>query len=112
MDSVAAAELLGGCRSRKEKRIIENLLAPFEGAGRVVSPNLRDFSRAGAAISKLRQAGITLKNPGAALLDGLQAADAARIGALLVTGNVSDFKNLARYIPFSVQSFQEFSSKL
>ena len=112
MDSVAAAELLGGCRSRKERGIIEKLLAPFEGAGRVVSPNHRDFSRAGDAISKLRQAGVTLKNPGAALLDGLQAADAARIGALLVTENVSDFKNLARIIPVSVQSFEQFTSKL
>lgn len=112
MDSVAAAELLGGCRNRKERRVVEKMISPFEGAGRIVAPNHRDFSRAGSAISKLRQSGITLKNPGAALLDGLQAAGAARIGALLVTENVSDFKRLATYIPASIQSFDDFCSKL
>ena len=51
---------------------------------------------------------MTLKNPGAALLDGVQAADAARIGALLVTANASDFTKLARFIPVKVKPFVEF----
>ena len=63
-------------------------------------------------MSKLRGAGVSLKTPGAALLDALQATDAARIGALLVTANVSDFKKLARYIPVSIRSFDEFRDTL
>jgi len=51
---------------------------------------------------------MTLKNPGAALMDGLQAADAARIGALLVTANISDFRKLARFIPVKVKPLDEF----
>jgi len=91
---------------------VERLLAPFERAGRVVTPNARDFKRAGDALSKLRGSGITLKNPGAALLDAIQAADAARIGALLVTANISDFTKLARFIPVRVQSFEDFRATL
>jgi predicted nucleic acid-binding protein len=108
VDSVAAAELLAGCSTRPERRVVERLLSPFERAGRIVTPNHRDYHRAGDALSKLRASGLTLKNPGAALLDGVQAADAARIGALLVTANVSDFTKLARFIPVKVKPFVEF----
>jgi len=112
MDSVASAELLTACSSRRDRRIVDRLLAPFESAGRVVSPNYRDFHRAGEALSKLRATGQTLKNPGGALLNALQAADAIRIGALLVTDNISDFRKLARYMPVSIQSFDEFKRLL
>jgi predicted nucleic acid-binding protein len=91
---------------------VELLLSPFERAGRVVTPNHRDFHRAGDALSKLRGSGVTLKNPGAALFDAVQAADAARIGALLVTANISDFTKLARFIPVTIQSFDNFRRSL
>jgi predicted nucleic acid-binding protein len=112
VDSIAAAELLAGCSNRQHRRVVERLLSPFERAGRVVTPNHRDFHRAGDALSKLRGSGWTLKNPGAALLDAVQAADAARIGALLVTANTSDFTKLARYIPVLIQSFDIFRRSL
>lgn len=108
MDSVVAAELLAGCRTRRERRLVAGLIAPFERAGRIVSPNHRDFSRAAEALSRLRAAGVTLKNPGGALLDALQAADAVRIGAVLVTLNMSDFGKLAGQMPVTVRSFEEF----
>lgn len=111
-DSIAAAELLAGCSTRRERRIVSGLLAPFERAGRVVSPNHRDFVRAAEALSKLRGSGVTLKNPGAALLDALQAANAVRIGAILVTENVSDFTKLARVLPVSIRSFEDFRRSL
>ena len=112
MDGVASAELLAGCSTRQHRRVVERLLSPFERAGRVVTPNAQDFKRAGSALSKLRGAGITLRNPGAALLDALQAADAIRIGALLVTANISDFTKLARFIPVTIQSFDDFRASL
>jgi len=112
LDSVVMAELLAGCRSRSERRVIRRLISPFERAGRIVGPHPRDFTRAGEAISKLRGAGLTLKNPGAALLDALQAADAIRIGALLVTQNTSDFEKLARFMPVSLQDFDDFRRAL
>jgi len=108
IDSVAAAELLAGCGTRQHRRIVERLLSPFERAGRMITPNQGDFHRAGNALSKLRSKGVSLKNSGAALLDGLQAANAARIGALLVTENMSDFEKLARFIPVKIRSFEDF----
>ncbi len=112
VDSIAVAELLAGCGTRRHRRIVERLLSPFERAGRIVTPNPRDFHRAGDALSKLRGSGTTLKNPGAALLDAVQASDAARMGALLVTANIADFTQLARYIPVTVQSFDDFRRSL
>jgi predicted nucleic acid-binding protein len=88
--------------------VISRLISPFERAGRTVAPNHRDFTRVGEALSRLRGQGLTLKNPGAALLDALQAADAVRIGALLVTRNMSDYEKLARFMPVSIQAFDDF----
>jgi predicted nucleic acid-binding protein len=112
MDSVVAAELLAGCGTRRERRLIDRLISPFDRAGRRVGPHPRDFTRAGEALSKLRGEGLSLKNPGAALLDALQAADAVRIGALLVTRNMSDFEKLARVLPVSLRSFDDFRRDL
>ena len=112
IDSIAAAELLAGCGTRRHRRIVERLLSPFERAGRVVTPGHRDYHRAGNALSSLRASGLPLRNPGGALLDAVQAADAARIGALLVTANPSDFRKLARHIPVKVQPFDEFGRDL
>lgn len=108
MESVAVAELLGGCRSKRERRTVETLIAPFERAGRVFHPTASDFRRAAAAISRLRESGRTLKKPGAALLDGLIAAVAAREGARLVTSNRSDFELLSSQLPLQWESFAEF----
>lgn len=112
LDSVAAVELIAGCSTRRERRVVSGLIAPFERAGRMVTSTQRDFIRAAEALSKLRGAGLMLKNPGAALLDALQAANAVRIGALLVTENVSDFRKLGRFLPVSISSFSEFSRTL
>lgn len=106
--SVTAGELLEGCRSKSERRAVSELVSSF--GSRVVAPLHADCVRAGDALSKLRQTGRTLK--GAALLDGLQAASACRIGALLVTHNLSDFRMLQAYIPVRVQSFDDFRERL
>lgn len=110
IESVAMAELLGGCRSKRERRIVANVLSPFERAGRVWHPSTADFHRAATALSRLRESGKSLKNPGAALLDALIAAVACREGALLVTSNSSDFELLASKMPLRWQRFGEFRS--
>jgi len=55
MESVAAAELMAGSRSKRERHVIAKLLAPFERAGRVLYPQPADFQRAATAISRLRE---------------------------------------------------------
>jgi predicted nucleic acid-binding protein len=108
LDSVVISELIAGCGTRSERRIVSRLITPFERAGRVVVPNQGDFTRAGETLSKLRGAGLPLKNQGGAMLDALQAVDATRIGALLVTQNVADFAKLAKYLPLTFHSFDQF----
>jgi len=103
-DSVSVAELLAGARSKGERNVVAKLIRPFEKAGRIAHPEPSDFRRAGLALGRLRQRGRTLKNPGAALLDGLIGAVCARIGALLVTANLRDFESLARELPFHVKA--------
>ena len=112
VESVVTAELVGGCRSKHERRVVEKLLVPFERAGRVLHPDRSDFHRAATANSRLRESGKTLKNPGAALLDGLIAAVACREGALLVTSNRSDFELLASKMPVRWELFSEFRSRV
>ncbi len=112
MDSVAAGELLSGARTRADRRRIAGLLAPFERAGRIVTPNHKDYVRAAEALSRLRGGGVTLRNPAGAMFDALQAADSLRIGALLVTHNASDFRALRSYIPMTFVSFEEFGRRL
>jgi predicted nucleic acid-binding protein len=112
MDAVAAAELVAGCRSRRERLGLGRILRPFQKAGRIASPSTPDFLRAATAISRLREAGTTLRNPGSALLDGLMAAVACRMGALLVTQNEDDFRALGTRLPLTMESLVEFSRRM
>jgi len=112
VDSVVAAELVAGCRSKRERQVVVRLLKPFVGAGRIVTPVGGDFQRAGAALSRLRERGRSLSNPGGALLDGLIAACAMRIGGLLVTVNWRDFAALREELPIQVESLDVFTTRL
>jgi predicted nucleic acid-binding protein len=112
LDSVTLAELIAGCRSKRERRVVERLAAPFERAGRILNPLEGDFVRAATALSRLREAGRSLKNPGAALLDGLIAAVCVREGALLVTSNLADFRLLALEMPLGMEAFAGFRNRL
>lgn len=112
MDSVAAGEVLAGLSDRKGRRDFRRFLEPFERSGRIVTPVHPGFLRAADALARLRGEGIGLRNPKSALLDALQAADAVRIGALLVTHNLADFSRLAAYIPCRVESFESFRRSL
>ena len=100
-DAITGAELLAGCRSKEERRVVAEVLRPFEKAERLAVPIAADFRRAATALSKLRERGHTLKKPGSALLDALIASVAHRKGALLVTSNETDFEMLRSQLPFA-----------
>ena len=112
MDAVTASELRAGCRSKRERRSIERIIHPFERAGRLSTPNGSEWERAALALSRLREAGHTLRNPGGALLDAVIAAVASARGALLVSENLADFSRLATYMPLTVRSLASFESQL
>jgi predicted nucleic acid-binding protein len=112
LDTVVASELRAGCRTKQERRVVARLCAPHERSGRLLCPSVADFERAAVALSRLRERGRSLSGGKGALLDALIAALAAREGALLVTGNVSDFALLATELPLRVESFVEFERSL
>jgi predicted nucleic acid-binding protein len=112
LDAVSAAELAAGCRSKRERDGVARLLSPFEKAGRVATPEAGDYTRAATALSRLREEGKTLKQPGGALLDALISAVGVRLGALVVTINVRDFAMLASVLPLRVESMDDFVGRL
>ncbi len=63
MEALIAAELLSGCRSKRERRTVEAVIAPFAGTGRLRAVTASDTSEAGRALSKLRGQGLTLRDP-------------------------------------------------
>ena len=112
LDVVAASELMAGCRTKKERRVITRLCEPHVRTGRLLSPTLGDFERAAIALSKLREKGRLPSGSKSALLDALIAQLAARDGALLVTNNVSDFVALSTVVPVRVESFDAFRRRV
>jgi predicted nucleic acid-binding protein len=112
MDSVVAAELRAGCRSKSERGFVGRLLAPYEAAHRLLCPTAGDFERAALALSRLRERGRLPSGAKGALLDGLIATMAVREGALLVTHNAADFATLAHALPLRFEHFEEFRRRL
>ena len=111
-DAVSAAELRAGCRAKRERDVVARLLSPFEKAGRLAVPNAGDYVRAATALSRLREDGKTLKKPAGALLDATIAAVGVRLGALVVTMNIGDFRMLADVLPLNVESMSDFRGHL
>jgi predicted nucleic acid-binding protein len=111
-DAVSAAELRAGCRTKRERDVVGRLLSPFEKAGRLAVPNAADYVQAATALSRLRENGKTLKQPGGALLDATIAAVGVRLGALVVTMNVGDFRMLAGELPLHVESLSDFAARI
>jgi len=109
-DPVVIAEIMAGCRSRRERREAQAFASGF--GTRIASTGYADFIRAAEAISKLREKGVTLKSPGSSLMDALIAVDVRKIGALLVTHNLADFQRLRAYIPLTVESLDDFRRRL
>lgn len=112
LDAVSAAELRAGCRSKQERDHIGRLLSPFQKADRIAVPEGGDYVRAATTLSRLRETGRTLKQPGGALLDALIATVGSRMGALVITLNVDDFEKLAAFLPLNVESLSTFNARL
>lgn len=112
LDAVSAAELRAGCRSKLERSGVDRLLSPFEKAGRLAVPDAGDYVRAATALSRLREGGRSLKQPGGALLDALIATVASGQGALLVTLNIDDFRMLADVLPLRIEAMSQFKTRL
>jgi predicted nucleic acid-binding protein len=105
LHAVVAQEMLAGALdARREKRIQESLIAPFERRRRLVTPRFGAWKRAGVVMGRLVQRG--LMSPGGFappfVNDCLLAASCREDGLVLVTGNVDDFALIRHVEPIQV----------
>ena len=103
LSSVVLEELYAGVKPR-DFRIVERLERDFDKAGRMLVPNLSDWTLTGKLLALLA-AKYGYEQIGQARLtnDALVAMSAARRGITVITANERDFGRLAQFHPFQWQ---------
>ena len=103
LSSVVLEELYAGVKPR-DFRIVERLERDFDKAGRMLVPNLSDWTLTGKLLARLA-AKYGYEQIGQARLtnDALVAMSAARRGITVITANERDFGRLAQFHPFQWQ---------
>jgi predicted nucleic acid-binding protein len=99
LSSVVLEELYAGSRAG-DRRPLEKLERDFEKAGRLLVPNLGDWSSAGKILAAIGEK-YGYEKIGRARLtnDTLIATSAARRGIRVLTINARDYELLARFCP-------------
>lgn len=101
--SVVAEELWAGARGTYARKALQDLLAPFEKYGRILTPSHRDWILAGKTLAKILIQETQLKNKIASLSnDCLIAVNAHHAGATVYTRNADDFRRVQSILPFSL----------
>lgn len=101
--SVVSAELLGGARSAKDRRILEDrVLGPFARRDRILSPGPAAWNALGRTLAFLRESeGLQLAQvPRSFAFDILIAHACREHGATLVTGNSRDMERIRKAFTF------------
>jgi predicted nucleic acid-binding protein len=103
LSSVVLEELYAGVKPR-DSRIVARLERDFDTAGRILVPNLSDWTVTGQLLARLA-AKYDYEDVGQARLtnDALMAMSAARRGITVITANERDFDRLAQFRPFRWQ---------
>lgn len=90
LSSVVAAELTAGARTRRARRVLDDvLLAAFDRRGRIVAPSTAAWRRAGAVLARTGAAGLSAGRQN----DTLLAMQAREHGWVVVTRD-RDFQSL------------------
>ncbi len=97
LSAVVLEELYAGAKPG-DHRILEKLERDFGRTGRILIPNLSDWSNAGKILARLGQRH-GFERIGRARLtnDALIAVSAARTGILVLTANARDFAKLGEF---------------
>lgn len=100
LSAVVLQEPYAGANVRS-RQAVEVLERNFLRAGRVLVPNLTDWTRAGTVLSQLgAKYGYEQIGRGRLSNDALIAISAGRTGIAVVTANERDFARLAEFRPF------------
>jgi predicted nucleic acid-binding protein len=100
LSSVVLEELYAGVIARN-RRVVERLERDFNRAGRILVPNLTDWTQTGKVLALLA-AKYDYEQVGRGRLtnDALIAMSAGRLGITVITANARDFEKLAEFRPF------------
>ncbi|HTB56409.1 MAG TPA: PIN domain-containing protein [Polyangia bacterium] len=102
LSAVVVMELRAGARTRKGRSAIDQLIRAHASGGRLVSPQVAVFEKAGSLLRRLKLAGREVRSA-AFVNDVLIALSARSIGAAVVTSNVRDFEAIRRVEPFALE---------
>jgi predicted nucleic acid-binding protein len=104
--SVVTAELRAGVRSARGLSAVLGLTDRLGRAGRVVTPTLASWVRAGDTLARIARTRPHLEAVIRHLWnDVLIALSACQVGATVVTDNVDDFSLLRAHLDFDFESF-------
>jgi len=101
LSSIVLHELLvGATTDAKVRSIMETLVGPLQRVRRVITPTHAAWQSSAEAIARMsRKESRDLRSiPKSLVNDYLLAASCREAGATLITGNVSDFAAIRRYI--------------
>jgi len=100
LSAVVLEELYAGATARN-RQVVERLERDFDRAGRILVPNLSDWTQTGKVLARLA-AKYDYEQIGKGRLtnDALIAMSAGRTGITVVTANLRDFSKLAEFRPF------------
>jgi predicted nucleic acid-binding protein len=100
LSSVVLEELYAGVSARN-RHVVERLERDFNRAGRILVPNLTDWTQTGKVLALLA-AKYDYEQIGRGRLtnDALIAMSAGRLGITVTTANARDFEKLAEFRPF------------
>lgn len=120
LSAVVLQELAAGAHDKSRLQQLDAVRQKYEKEGRLLVPTGEDWWLAGKVLNSLlrglksRRGGLTPKLPAAEkqriIRDVLIARTVRRAGALLVTGNVNDFKLIARFCAVRVMTGRRYFS--
>ncbi len=102
LSSIVIEEMYAGAWDTRTERLLDKLYNTFEGVGRLVTPLPFEWQRAGKILAKIgRKYGVTQQALARLTHDLLIALSARRIGAIILTANLKDFKRLQEFVSVS-----------
>jgi predicted nucleic acid-binding protein len=100
LSSVVLEELFAGVNAL-HRRVVERLERDFDRIGRILVPNLSDWTQTGRVLARLAEKyGYEQIGQGRLTNDALLAMSAGRLGITVITANARDFSKLAEFRPF------------
>ncbi len=100
LSSVVLEELFAGVTAQ-HRRVVERLERDFKRIGRILVPNLSDWTQTGKILTRLAEKyGYEQVGRGRLTNDALLAMSAGRLGITVITANARDFGKLAEFRRF------------